>query len=279
MLSYHAPGDRQRNWYPGYAKPMIEFKQEGYAYLFDKCKEVSVGEPKRVLKTKTIGWGPFARTYSYWADEANTKTVCYDYVYQLTDVKTKEVKYFSLTNYPSKNNSFERYVLTWKTVPGSIYQFPVYEKRTSNGTKVEFGTMDQHIEKNRIYKLEIIGIPQKSAETNAIAQTVSQTLNTNNPDYKAESTRNNKLKTQVADPTKENKVLYEYHFKTSKYNSMTEKLNAMTFMRKSKGVQRSDISHPDLTVNYSVPTKINDCLLYTSPSPRDATLSRMPSSA
>ena len=25
--------------------------------------------------------------------------------------------------------------------------------------------------------------------------------------------------------------------------------------------------------------KINDCLLYTSPSPRDATLSRMPSSA
>ena len=28
-----------------------------------------------------------------------------------------------------------------------------------------------------------------------------------------------------------------------------------------------------------VETKVNDCLLYTSPSPRDATLSRMPSSA
>ena len=31
-------------------------------------------------------------------------------------------------------------------------------------------------------------------------------------------------------------------------------------------------------VGYGNP-KVNDCLLYTSPSPRDATLSRMPSSA
>ena len=29
----------------------------------------------------------------------------------------------------------------------------------------------------------------------------------------------------------------------------------------------------------SFPTRTNSCLLYTSPSPRDATLSRMPSSA
>ena len=32
----------------------------------------------------------------------------------------------------------------------------------------------------------------------------------------------------------------------------------------------------DVSINKA---KINDCLLYTSPSPRDATLSRMPSSA
>ena len=31
--------------------------------------------------------------------------------------------------------------------------------------------------------------------------------------------------------------------------------------------------------NYVAPLEIGDCLLYTSPSPRDATLSRMPSSA
>ena len=30
---------------------------------------------------------------------------------------------------------------------------------------------------------------------------------------------------------------------------------------------------------FTAPRSINDCLLYTSPSPRDATLSRMPSSA
>jgi len=35
---------------------------------------------------------------------------------------------------------------------------------------------------------------------------------------------------------------------------------------------------PQVTVYVSV-TDVNGCLLYTSPSPRDATLSRMPSSA
>ena len=35
----------------------------------------------------------------------------------------------------------------------------------------------------------------------------------------------------------------------------------------------------DLEINAVGDTHIDDCLLYTSPSPRDATLSRMPSSA
>ena len=35
----------------------------------------------------------------------------------------------------------------------------------------------------------------------------------------------------------------------------------------------------DLTINYSPVFSFASCLLYTSPSPRDATLSRMPSSA
>ena len=42
------------------------------------------------------------------------------------------------------------------------------------------------------------------------------------------------------------------------------------------------ITHFDLANNYGPPpgsAEINVCLLYTSPSPRDATLSRMPSSA
>ena len=42
------------------------------------------------------------------------------------------------------------------------------------------------------------------------------------------------------------------------------------------------VKHPELTlatVDHGVPTSNRICLLYTSPSPRDATLSRMPSSA
>ena len=37
--------------------------------------------------------------------------------------------------------------------------------------------------------------------------------------------------------------------------------------------------HPVIFVSALKKENINDCLLYTSPSPRDATLSRMPSSA
>ena len=41
----------------------------------------------------------------------------------------------------------------------------------------------------------------------------------------------------------------------------------------ARGIDIDNVTH---VVNYDLP---NDCLLYTSPSPRDATLSRMPSSA
>ena len=41
-------------------------------------------------------------------------------------------------------------------------------------------------------------------------------------------------------------------------------------------IERVDVDPQDLIVSYS---PLKTCLLYTSPSPRDATLSRMPSSA
>ena len=58
---------------------------------------------------------------------------------------------------------------------------------------------------------------------------------------------------------------------------MTNKLYSM--IAKIMDVPESDIndqSGPETIANW---TSFNSCLLYTSPSPRDATLSRMPSSA
>ena len=43
--------------------------------------------------------------------------------------------------------------------------------------------------------------------------------------------------------------------------------------------QSCDVLDIDPTGNYSETTAFNSCLLYTSPSPRDGLLSRMPSSA
>ena len=41
----------------------------------------------------------------------------------------------------------------------------------------------------------------------------------------------------------------------------------------------TDVSGFQIKTDFSEPGTIKDCLLYTAPSPRDATLSRMPSSA
>ena len=57
---------------------------------------------------------------------------------------------------------------------------------------------------------------------------------------------------------------------SSRQNDKTRKKEVTTMVNKSSEMSGSS----------QVPkTKSSDCLLYTSPSPRDATLSRMPSSA
>ena len=53
------------------------------------------------------------------------------------------------------------------------------------------------------------------------------------------------------------------------------KVNPENFSNKKLVLFNSDLAR-DLNLDFS---KYDDCLLYTSPSPRDATLSRMPSSA
>ena len=59
-----------------------------------------------------------------------------------------------------------------------------------------------------------------------------------------------------------------------------EDLNAFVNAWPNAGVEPSvDIGPATGTSPYLMPSFDNTCLLYTSPSPRDATLSRMPSSA
>ena len=54
-----------------------------------------------------------------------------------------------------------------------------------------------------------------------------------------------------------------------------KEVSSMAITWKLRRVNRIRLDSQDYIVNYGIP----DCLLYTSPSPRDATLSRMPSSA
>ena len=61
-----------------------------------------------------------------------------------------------------------------------------------------------------------------------------------------------------------NNLRYQHREKFKEYSELQASLSAMNF---DQGETRVDF------------TKMNDCLLYTSPSPRDVEESRMPSSA
>jgi hypothetical protein len=105
-----------------------------------------------------------------------------------------------------------------------------------------------------------------------IEKEVTQVLSSASSGYTA-TVVSNKLKTQKRDPRKDNKILYEYHFKTSKYNSLKEKLQAMKFKKKARGVERSDLAHPKMEKTYSLPVsakETEDYYLFTSDEGFDA---------
>ena len=79
--------------------------------------------------------------------------------------------------------------------------------------------------------------------------------------------------------------------KTSKFSTLKRRIASISVIHKLKG-RYLDTKHPIIMENLhgikrtlgsrqkaKKPILINDCLLYTSPSPRDRTRSRMPSSA
>ena len=73
---------------------------------------------------------------------------------------------------------------------------------------------------------------------------------------------------QATDIKTEGKVIHD-KTKTGAYESVISEINS--FLTNSTPEQRAEIAGGQ--------ELINDCLLYTSPSPRDGLLSRMPSSA
>ena len=61
--------------------------------------------------------------------------------------------------------------------------------------------------------------------------------------------------------------------------SLKRVINEMGKLPFDYEIRNLNISVASLLTTQMIERRIGDCLLYTSPSPRDATLSRMPSSA
>ena len=71
------------------------------------------------------------------------------------------------------------------------------------------------------------------------------------------------------------KIFIGYSDITAYLTSITQKTNLVTF----HGPMLTTYKKSWINYNYNLMNRVLTCLLYTSPSPRDATLSRMPSSA
>ena len=104
-----------------------------------------------------------------------------------------------------------------------------------------------------------------SCEHDSTEQEILNIKNNNNTKSKSTTNKETWLRTILNNTKHENVILREIELKTQFVSDISYKY-------------RTDIAL-DPTKCVGVDTEMGSCLLYTSPSPRDATLSRMPSSA
>ena len=64
-IGYQAPGFRQRYWHKNYARPLLEFKQHGWDYLFPTVRPVSfkTKDVNIALAFSDAGWNTVKETF------------------------------------------------------------------------------------------------------------------------------------------------------------------------------------------------------------------------
>jgi hypothetical protein len=261
FLDYHAPGRDQRYWHKGYADTRIKF---------DKAAPPGTDWQRQYFpKNKYVqGFG----------------NVNYDYIVRLTrfaNGQEEGVFDVPLSEYPGLKN-FQVPVTTYVQV-GTMFVIPRVEVQNAQGLNVGFAGLDELITnapewKGKLYQIQLMRLPllpktevqeekiansSESAEpgpnspsgagggaggsagltmTDADLETTTQTAEASSVSIPKTSLVSNESKLPAEDGLK---IIYEYWFATSQYNSLNDKLAASQVKAERSHVQRTDYNHPN----------------------------------
>ncbi len=253
-VGYMAPGDKQRYWNKNYAKPMLEFKQQGWDYLFPLSRAVAFKTKDPTVASAFQGQG--------WARQnvgdsiKLSKNVALKYLARLKNIKTNEITDVAINEHPLPPSGPAMIPqVIWINVLG--FSFPIITLVPNNitGTKVRFdGLNNLNLTKEGIYSIEIIRTPAETVQmpvsTVLVENTQTFTYNdtlevgtieTSSMHISATGNFWKSLQAQLGDD-----VLYkDYYFGVSKYDHIKDKFNAMTFSVGSAGNFGNDFGYPD----------------------------------
>lgn len=241
----HMPGNGQRNFTSNFANAEIQFRQEGFAGMFSETKQ---------------------------KDHNGTQVdVNYNYAVRLTKPSDNSYLDIPINEYPG-DNTYQEW--NWKTgyyyIFNTKYPYQYWGMETKTSKELKYGELNDPstLEKNTIYKLQILGIPKPNQTSQELTSTVdSVALATDVEGVQVQSVSNT-LGEQTSSPFMENDILYEYHFKTSIYDNLKEKLETMSFLKHEYGKSDQGSGYPGSETEtlarsgYKGPEVKNDYYLY-----------------
>ena len=288
-LGYHAPGLNQRYWMKNYARPMLEFNQDGWEYLFPPKKKLffAINDPQIVAAFQGLGWDiepelaptvvlvPRIRTilnitFVIMVPETQmlptgragiSKEINLAYIVQLTNLQNNTTQEIPINDHPGASVNFEIASIQQSGVPdgfSNLFTVNYVATQTSLGRQVRFDELNNlNLDKGVIYAAKVIRKPAESIQIPPLSTFVEDSTSVSLEDGTTVFTQTisrvelspaalfrNQLLQAIAD-----EVLYEnYHFATSRYNSLRDKVNGLTSSGMHLGISRSDFGHPSASL-------------------------------
>lgn len=267
-VGYHAPGLNQKYWHKNYARPMLEFKQEGWANLFPSTKLIKFnsGDQNIISAFRGAGWN----TNMIGNVTEISKTIQLKYVCRVKNLRTNLISDIELNGYPGQNENIEiAYVAEKGIVDGysNMFTVKVIEHATSSGKIVRFdGLNNINLNKEDIYSLEIVQQPAETIQlpvtTALVESTESMMYNDTMEVYTQElSTREivplDQFRQAIQQVMGEEILYTNYHFGVSKYSHIRYKFYDVVNTGNQNGSLRHDFGHPDsrlLQIKFAKPT-------------------------
>lgn len=265
-VGYLAPGFRQRYWHKNYARPLLEFKQHGWDYLFPQTRPVAFKTKDQNIAAafQEAGWS----TSSLGDSIKISRDVPLKYVCRLKNIKTNSIVDLDINEYPVENSDqgYEVVIEYYNLFGFPIPIIKIIPKNLSGKIVRYDGLNNVNLVKGQIYSIEIIQTSSESLPM-PVSTILVENVETRMYNDTLEAFTQETMTRQVT-PLEHYKhaiqqmigdvVLYsDYHFGTSKYEHIRYKYYDLVYAEGKTGSLRNDFGYPDPLlplIKYSFPS-------------------------